>query len=81
MMFDGWGMGMAGLMFMGFFWFVLIGLGVWAAVTLTSPNRAAGRRDDPAEILDRRFAMGELDVEQYRQACAELAAARPERQR
>lgn len=35
-----------------------------------------GRPETAEEILDRRFALGEIDAEQYRAARAELAAAR-----
>lgn len=77
MMGYGWGMGTAGWIFMALFWIVLVGLVVWAAVVLLPGNRAGGpgRTESPREILDRRFARGEIDVEQYRMARAELAEA------
>jgi len=76
MMGYGWGMGVAGWIFMGLFWVVVIGLVVWAVVALLpgSQNRSSGRAESPQEILDRRFALGELTAEQYRQARDELAA-------
>jgi putative membrane protein len=78
MMGYGWGMGPAGWIFMGLFWLVVIGLVIWAVVALLprpgQPGR--GRAETPEEILDRRFALGELDVEQYRRAREELTAAR-----
>lgn len=81
MMGYGWGMGFAGWIFMALFWIVLIGLLVWAAVTLLPGSRGGnrGRQETPEEILDRRFAQGELDLEQYRQARDELAAGRTAR--
>src|SRR5512133_1451704 len=78
-----WGMGPVGWVFMGLFWLVTLGLLVWGAATLLPGGRArlGGRSggellDTPEEILDRRFALGEIDVERYRQARQELAAAR-----
>jgi putative membrane protein len=79
----GWEMGPVGWVFMGLFWLVTFGLLVWGAVMLLLGGRArlGGRlggepRDTPEEILDRRFALGEIDAERYRQARQELAAAR-----
>ena len=78
MMGYGWGMGLAGWIFMGLFWVVVIGLIVWAVVALLPDSRSGvrGRPDTPEEIVDRRFALGELDAEQHRRAREELAAAR-----
>jgi putative membrane protein len=84
MMGYGWGMGLAGWIFMGLFWVLVIGLVVWAVVTLVPGARSGGqgrsggegRLESPEQVLDRRFALGEIDVEQYRQAREELAAAR-----
>jgi len=75
----GWGMGGAGWIFMGLFWIVVIGLIVWAVVALLPSTRSGGgpaRLEGPREILDRRFALGEIDTEQYRQAREELAGTR-----
>jgi putative membrane protein len=78
MMGYGWGMGTAGWIFMALFWIVVIGLVVWAVATLLPRNWSGGqgRQERPEEILDRRFALGEIDAEQYRRAREELAAAR-----
>lgn len=78
MMGYGLGMGFAGWLFMGLFLVVIVGIAVWAVVALIPDARSGGPavRDDPAEILDRRFARGELDAEQYRRAREELAGAR-----
>lgn len=77
MMHYGWGMGPAGWIFMGLFWVVVIGLVVWAVVTLLPGTWPGGRAqpETPEQILDRRFALGEIDAEQYRLAREELAAA------
>ena len=77
MMGYGWGMGPTGWLFMGLFWVVLLGLIAWAVIALLPAARGTTRRpEDPLEILDRRFARGELDAEQYRRARDELTAAR-----
>jgi putative membrane protein len=81
MMGYGWGMGPLGWVFMGLFWLVVIGVVVWALATLLPAARNGGRPrpDSPEEILDRRFASGEIDVEQYRRAREELATHRNRR--
>jgi putative membrane protein len=81
MMGYGWGMGLAGWIFMGLFWVAVIGLVAWGAGALLPHTRSAGggRPERPEEILDRRFALGELDVEQYRRAREDLRAARSDR--
>lgn len=81
MMGYGWGMGPWGWIFMGLFWLVMLGLVVWSlAALLPRPGRRVpagpSRPESPEEILDRRFARGEIDLEQYRAARSELAAGR-----
>lgn len=75
MMGYGWGMGTAGWIFMGLFWIAIIALVIWGVTALLPGTRSsnAGRTESPREILDRRFARGEIDAEQYRQAREELA--------
>lgn len=47
-------------------WPVLLGLAVWAVVVLTRDRRAVpSPRSSPREILDARFASGELSEEDY----------------
>jgi putative membrane protein len=55
----------------------LIGLVVWAIVRVTSTSQQPDRAERPTarEILDRRFASGEIDVETYRAAIRELSAS------
>lgn len=65
----GWGMGAGGWIAMAVFWVALIALIVWAVVRVfpsADRNDAGPRAETPQEILDRRFAGGELDVETYR---------------
>ena len=81
----GWGgMGWGGVVGMVLVWVVLIGLIVWAATRLL-PSRRGGNvnqqsaQDTPEEMLDRRFARGEIDLENYQSQRAALASARGER--
>lgn len=61
-----WGFGMWG---MGLFWLVLVALLVLLAVRVMgdrSPVREPpGREETPLEILDRRYARGEIDRAEY----------------
>jgi putative membrane protein len=77
----GGGMGYAGWMFMGLFWLVLLGLIIWAVVRLLPDRREGGHRDaeSPEEILDRRFARGEIDAETYQAHRGALTAMRGDR--
>lgn len=92
MMGYGWGMGPGGWIFMSLGSIVIIGFALWALVALSpgwseSLRRAAGSGpasgSGPAgsaeEILERRFAAGEIDAEQFRRAYRELAEARAQR--
>jgi putative membrane protein len=81
-----WNGGWAWMAFMPLLWIALIGLVVWAVMRLTQQH-SAGRhdatdsrktpRETPEEILDRRLASGEIDVDTYTEARKRLAAHRP----
>ena len=63
----GWGMGL-GLLLMVIFWAALIVLGVWLVRTLFPHAKqppAASYDLTAREILDRRFARGEISPEEY----------------
>lgn len=82
--YDGFGgMGWGGMVGMVLLWVVLIGLVVWAVTRLLPARRDGGvpqaGQETPEEILDRRFARGEVDVETYHAQRAALASARGER--
>lgn len=68
---NGWGTGM---LFVGLFCMLVVAGAVWAFVrwaTRTQDPQDGVRgstHESPREILDRRFASGELDTEQYGQA-------------
>jgi putative membrane protein len=87
----GWygsGMGGAGpfmWMFMGLFWIALIGLIIWLVVKLlpgsganqsSRPAVGVGPGESPEAILDRLFAMGEIDEATYRTRRTALAEMR-----
>ncbi len=73
----GEGMGGGAWLLMGLFWLALVGLVVWLVARLL-PGSGPGRdtRESALEILDRRFAMGEIDVDTYKAQRAALDAAR-----
>jgi putative membrane protein len=63
---SGWG---AGMVIMVVFLVALIALGVWAVMRLNRRSDEPGQSaESPRQILDRRFASGELDETQYAQA-------------
>ncbi len=77
----GWGWG--GMIGMVLLWVVLIALIVWAVTRLLPTRRIEGGNpqaphDTPEEILDRRFARGEVDLETYQAQRAALKSARGE---
>lgn len=81
----GWGgMPFGGMIGMVLLWVVLIAVIVWAVSRLLPGRQAAhghGARpaqDSPEEILDRRFARGEIDLETYQAQRDALSRARGE---
>ncbi|MBN1249580.1 MAG: SHOCT domain-containing protein [Anaerolineae bacterium] len=63
----GWGMGF-GLLLMVMFWAALIALGVWLVRALfphAKQSPAAGHDLSAREILDRRYAQGEISPDEY----------------
>ena len=78
----GWGgMGWSGMLGMVVFWVVLIAAIVWAVSRLLPGRQAMGGPAQPGQeqaedILDRRYARGEIDLETYQAQRAALASAR-----
>ncbi|MGB7980254.1 MAG: hypothetical protein WCF36_05625 [Candidatus Nanopelagicales bacterium] len=72
----GWGMGGMGpfmWVFMGLFWLGLIGLIIWLVTRLLPGPGTSGHRggppgpvESPEQVLDRMFALGEIDEATYR---------------
>ena len=84
MMGQGWGMGWAAWMFMGLFWLALLGVILFLVVRLLPGTGAGGSgarpvQDSAEDILDKRFARGEIDLETYQAQRAALAQARGKR--
>jgi len=71
---DGYGMGPWGWVLMTVFTLAFWGLIVWAVVTLVRRLPPAGgpRESSARDILDERFARGEIDEEEYRRRLAAL---------
>jgi putative membrane protein len=74
----GGGMGALGLLGMGVFWLILLGLIVWLVTRLLpasgeQPTRTSG--ESAVEILDRRMANGEIGLEVWQAQRAALLAA------
>lgn len=70
MMGFGMGFGVIGLLVMLFFWGGLILLGVWLVKAIFQGSNQAttphlGGSQSPREILDQRYARGEITREQY----------------
>jgi putative membrane protein len=75
----GGGMGWGAWLAMGLFWFILLGLIVWLVARLLPGSGGGTTRDtgeSALEILDRRLAIGEIDLEAWQSARAALVAAR-----
>jgi putative membrane protein len=64
---NGW-MGGGGMIFMGLFWILLIGVGIWLVTWLTRRDQPSLHQENPRQALDRRFAAGEIDATAYAQA-------------
>lgn len=79
-------MGGGAWIFMGLFWVILIAAIIWLVVrllpsnshsgtTTTAPHQVSGQ-ESPLDILDRRFASGEIELETYQAQRAALIAGR-----
>lgn len=68
---DGYGwMDGGGMLLMGLIWILIIGLGIWLVTHLTRRDKSSTlpNTETPRQILDRRFASGEIDATAYAQA-------------
>jgi putative membrane protein len=78
----GGGMGPLGWLGMGLFWLILLGLIVWLVVRLLpgsngGTTRKTGR--SALEILDRRLASGEIDLDAWQAQRVALVGAQGDR--
>jgi len=77
----GGGMGTFGILGMGLFWLILLGLIVWLVTRLLptsgeQPSQTTG--ESAVEILDRRMANGDIDIDVWKAQRAALLAAQSE---
>ena len=77
----GGGVGPLGWLAMGLFWLILLGLIVWLVTRLLPASGGTTRPtgESPLDILDRRLAMGEIDLDTWQAQRAALLAARGDR--
>ncbi len=81
---NGVGMGAGGWIAMTVFLIALLVLVVWGVTRLLpaagrGPDAGAPRAETPEEILDRRFALGEIDEEAYQRQRTQITSARTAR--
>ncbi|MFE1886615.1 SHOCT domain-containing protein [Streptomyces diastatochromogenes] len=85
------GGGWAWMTVVSLLWIALIAVAVWAVIRRTygpfggpsddsQGRRDRGHRESPQEILDRRYASGEIDSETYTEARERLAGHKPRTQ-
>ncbi|MDP1721036.1 MAG: hypothetical protein Q8L08_08600 [Candidatus Nanopelagicaceae bacterium] len=69
---DGYGMDGGSFLLMGLMWLVIIGFGIWLVTWIARRDQRGvpgyERTETPRQILDRRFASGEIDAEAYSRA-------------
>lgn len=73
---NGYGMDWGSIFFMALMWVVIIGFGIWLVTWITRRDhnchpqhaQATDKMETPRQILDRRFASGEIDAETYSRA-------------
>jgi len=81
----GWygnGLGSLGWLGMGVFWLILLGLIGWLVMRLRPGGGGGSTRhtaESALETLDRRLAVGELDMQTWRAQRAALVGARDDR--
>lgn len=66
--YDQGGMNGGWMVFMWIFWVIIIGLGIWFVTRLTQRDITSVGKETPRQILDRRFASGEIDEGDYAKA-------------
>jgi putative membrane protein len=79
-MFNGYGMGAAGWLLMVLVWLVLIALVVFLVMRLfpgRSSHELAAPAEQPQDILRRRLASGEIDLDTYERLSSKLGRPSP----
>ena len=80
--YGGSGMSSLGWLGMGLFWLILLGLIIWLVVRLLPGSGSGTTRvtgESALEILDRRLASGELDMQAWQVQRAALVSAKSDR--
>lgn len=68
-----YGAHMGGMMWFGWLVFILLlALGVWAVLAVSSTRVQAGDGSDPERVLKGRYARGEIDREEYQRRLDDL---------
>lgn len=80
---DGYGgwMNGGGMVFMAIMWVLIFALGIWLVTWLTRREKTTTslpQSETPRQILDRRFAAGEIDAAAYAQARRLIEGQTPE---
>lgn len=70
-MYEGFGMGFGGGL-MWIFWILLIVVILWSVKAIFITSGDTGKQRTPREILDDRFARGEIEEDEYRRRCEAL---------
>ena len=66
---NGWGWGMGFMWIFGLLFIVVL---VWAVSAVTGGTRLPGGRNSAEEELRRRYALGEIDRDEFQQKLADL---------
>ncbi|MEO8517984.1 MAG: hypothetical protein ABI438_02300 [Dermatophilaceae bacterium] len=77
--YGGGGMGSLGWLGIGVFWLALILLVIWLVVRLLPSGTTRPTGESALEILDRRLADGQIDVEPWQAQRAAILSARGDR--
>jgi putative membrane protein len=65
-------------LFGGILWLILIGVIIYAVISLLAPSRETRRHDeDPLEIAKRRYARGDITREEFDQIRRDLTSRPP----
>ena len=72
-MYDYMGFGMGGYMWL--FWFIPLGLIIWAAVMVVDSRKELGKSEQaksPLDILQERYARGDINKQEYEEKSRDL---------
>jgi len=56
------------MLVMGLFWILLVGVGIWLITRSMGKEKTTSVQESPRQVLDHRFASGEIDADAYKQA-------------